>query len=57
MGAESLRGLRDVSVEHLREYILDMVQELASVAAHRGDKATARALQACWTQIREEEEA
>jgi hypothetical protein len=48
-------GLAEVSVHHLREYILDMVQELASVAARRGDSNSARALQTCWSQIREEE--
>jgi hypothetical protein len=56
MGAENLRGLGEVSVDHLREYILDMVQELASVAARRGDAASAQALQACWRRIREDEE-
>jgi hypothetical protein len=53
MGAENLRGLGEVSADHLREYILDLVQELASVAAHRGDAGTAHALQVCWSQIRE----
>lgn len=57
MGAENLRGLGDVSVDHLREYILDMVQELASVAARRGDSASAQALQRCWSKIREDDEA
>jgi len=47
-------GLAEVSVRHLREYILDMVQELASVAARRGDSNSARALQECWSEIRRE---
>jgi hypothetical protein len=55
MGAENLRGLGEVSVDHLREYILDLVQELASVAARRGDSSSAEALQICWSQIREDE--
>ncbi len=49
-------ALSDVSVHHLREYILDMVQELASVAARRGDAMSARALQTCWARIYEDEE-
>jgi hypothetical protein len=56
MGAQNLRGLGDVSVDHLREYILDLIQELAAVAAHRGDPGSARALQLCWNQIRELDE-
>jgi nicotinamidase-related amidase len=55
MGAENLRGLGEVSVDHLREYILDLVQELASVAARRGDSSSAEALHTCWSQIREDE--
>ena len=50
-------GLSDVSSHHLREYILDMVQELASVAARRGDSDSARALRVCWSEIRAKEEA
>jgi hypothetical protein len=56
MGAENLRGLGEMSVDHLREYILDMVQELASVAARRGDSTSAQALQAAWSRIREEDD-
>ncbi len=56
MGAENLRGVAEMSVSHLREYILDLVQELASVAAHRGDAASAQALQACYSQIRKHED-
>ncbi len=56
MGAENLRGLGEVSVGHLREYILDLVQELASVAARRGDGTSAQALQTCWSQIREDDD-
>ncbi|HTI67270.1 MAG TPA: hypothetical protein VL460_06950 [Caulobacteraceae bacterium] len=56
MGGENLQSLGEMSVDHLREYILDMVQELASVAARRGDSTSAQALQTCWSQIREEEE-
>ncbi len=56
MGAENLRGVTEMSVSHLREYILDLVQELASVAARRGDATSAQALQACYSQIREHEE-
>jgi hypothetical protein len=56
MGAENLRGLGEMSVGHLREYILDLVQELATVAARRGDATSAQALQTCWSQIREHEE-
>jgi hypothetical protein len=48
--------LSDVSVDHLREYILDMVQELATVAARRGDVMSARALQSCWAKIYEEDD-
>jgi ethanolamine ammonia-lyase large subunit len=48
--------LKEVSVGHLREYILDMVQELASVAAQRGDSTSARALQTCWVKIHDEED-
>lgn len=53
MGGENPRGLGDMTVEHLREYILDMVQELAAVAARRGDAPSAQALQVCWNKIRE----
>jgi hypothetical protein len=52
MGVESIRGLGQVSVEHLREYILDLLQELSGLAAHRGDAAAAEALAACWKDIR-----
>lgn len=55
MGAENIRGLGEVSIDHLREYILDLVQELASVAARRGDGTAAQALQACWSQIRDDD--
>lgn len=50
-------ALNDISVHHLREYILDMVQELAAVAARRGDTMSARALQSCWAKIYEDDEA
>jgi hypothetical protein len=56
MASEDLRGVGEMSVSHLREYILDLVQELAAVAAHRGDAASAQALHACWARIREHEE-
>lgn len=56
MASEDLRGVGEMSTSHLREYILDLVQELASVAAHRGDSASAQALQTCWSRIREHED-
>ncbi len=56
MGAENLRGVAEMSEAHLREYILDLVQELAGVAARRGDTVSAQALQVCWSSIREHEE-
>ena len=56
MGAENLRGVGEMNVGHLREYILDLVQELASVAARRGDAASAQALQTCWNTIRQTQE-
>ncbi|HTK36559.1 MAG TPA: hypothetical protein VL358_14910 [Caulobacteraceae bacterium] len=46
-------GLGDVSVHHLREYILDLVHELATVAARRGDARSEQALQICWSKIRD----
>ena len=46
-------GLADVSVHHLREYILDLVHELATVAAQRGDSTSEQALQTCWSRIRD----
>jgi hypothetical protein len=56
MEVGSYPGLGDVSVHHLREYILDLVHELATVAARRGDARAEQALQACWSQIHEEHE-
>jgi hypothetical protein len=53
MQTKELQGLNDVSVSHLREYILDLVQELATLASRRGDASSARALRACWIDIRE----
>jgi hypothetical protein len=53
MEAKELQGLDDVTVNHLREYILDLVQELAALASRRGDASSARALRACWIDIRE----
>ena len=48
-------GLSDVSVRHLREYILDLVHELATVAARRGDSRAEQALQTCWSRIRNDD--
>ena len=56
MDSGNYLSLKEVSVDHLREYILDMVQELASVAALRGDSMSARALQTCWVQIRDDDD-
>lgn len=56
MGGENPRGLGGMTVGHLREYILDMVQELAAVAARQGDAPSAQALQVCWNRIREIED-
>lgn len=57
MGMEGIRGLGQVSVDHLREYILDLLQELSALAAHRGDAGSAAALEACWKRIRTEDDA
>jgi hypothetical protein len=56
MEAGSYPGLADVSVHHLREYILDLVHELATVAARRGDAKAEQALQVCWSRIHDEHE-
>ena len=56
MEAGSYPGLSDVSVHHLREYILDLVHELATVAARRGDARSEQALQLCWSRIRADHE-
>ena len=57
MGVENIRSLGQVSVDHLREYILDLLQELSSLAAHRGDATCAEALSTCWKDIRRDQEA
>jgi hypothetical protein len=49
-------GLAEVSVHQLREYILDLVHELATVAGRQGDSRSERALQTCWSEIRDEEQ-
>ncbi len=56
MQAGNYPGLSDVSVDHLREYILDLVHELATVAARRGDARSEQALQVCWSRIRADQE-
>ena len=56
MEAGNYPGLADVSVHHLREYILDLVEELATVAARRGDARSEQALQICCARIRNDDQ-
>ena len=55
MEAGNYPGLSDVSVSHLREYILDLVQELATVAGRKGDACSEQALQVCLSRIRSDD--
>ncbi len=41
----------------VREYILDMLDQLAGMAAEHGDLASARQLWACWGQVSETNQA
>lgn len=56
MEAGNYPGLSDVSVRHLREYILDLVQELATVAGRKGDSRSQQALQLCWSRISDDDQ-
>ncbi len=42
---------RSAGDDGVREYILDMLDQLAAMAAEQGDVDSARALWACWSQV------
>ena len=42
---------RPFGSDGVREYILDMIDQLAAMAAEHGDVDSARALWACWGEV------